>query len=289
MHPLIHLGFGIEFEQPAIIAEALAQAAIHDNWTAPFLFEAENIAASSKDGATNTLVELIHETRANEKIRFAPRYDDSNKIRDGIFARAGKEMANLAAKWRVTPDRLAEKTAEMINTTMYFAGAAQRPPKQVKFDFYYIHCTNCSTFFSAFLKQPWLSTENKVRLLEWKGRLDLALYASRGSPELLLDEITNYEPKRPEMGWEGIFERVDALEDDGHASKLIRALANGEVACKPHEAEGGDAFPIKGGMWLQLGHMAIDSVEAPGNNWVRNTGFKKVRSLCRRSHFRVRC
>ena len=28
---MIHLGFGIEFNQPAIIAEALAQAAVHDN------------------------------------------------------------------------------------------------------------------------------------------------------------------------------------------------------------------------------------------------------------------
>lgn len=32
LHPMIHLGFGIEFQQPAIIAEALAQAAVHDNW-----------------------------------------------------------------------------------------------------------------------------------------------------------------------------------------------------------------------------------------------------------------
>lgn len=32
LHPMIHLGFGVEFQQPAIIAEALAQAAVHDNW-----------------------------------------------------------------------------------------------------------------------------------------------------------------------------------------------------------------------------------------------------------------
>ncbi len=32
LHPMIHLGFGVEFKQPAIIAEALAQAAVHENW-----------------------------------------------------------------------------------------------------------------------------------------------------------------------------------------------------------------------------------------------------------------
>lgn len=31
LHPIIHLGFGVEFQQPAIIAEALAQAAVHTN------------------------------------------------------------------------------------------------------------------------------------------------------------------------------------------------------------------------------------------------------------------
>ena len=31
LHPIIHLGFGVEFEQPIIMAEALAQAPVHDN------------------------------------------------------------------------------------------------------------------------------------------------------------------------------------------------------------------------------------------------------------------
>jgi len=33
---------------------------------------------------------------------------------------------------------------------------------------------------------------------------------------------------------------------------------------------------IKGDMWDQLGHMAIDSVEAGGPNWVRSAGFKEA-------------
>ena len=65
------------------------------------------------------------------------------------------------------------------------------------FDFYYMHCVNSSIFFSAFLAAPWLSTANKARLLEWKGRNDLAMYASRHCPDLLLDEITDYKPKQP--------------------------------------------------------------------------------------------
>ena len=120
-----------------------------------------------------------------------------------------------------------------------------------------MHAVNCSIFFSAFLKQDWLSQHNKIRLLEWKGRNDLAMYASRRSPEPLLDEIINYRPKIPskegENPWDSIIERVKMHEDDGHAAKLVRALAHGQVACRPYEGRKG--FKIKGSMWLQLGHM----------------------------------
>jgi len=136
-----------------------------------------------------------------------------------------------------------------------------------------MHCVNCSIFFSAFLKQSWLSTESKVRLLEWKGRTDIALYASRRSPKPLMDEITNYRPKEP-SGWDAIFERIKNLDDDGHGSKLVRALAHGQVACKPYEQK--ENFRIKGDMWLQLGHMAVDSVTDGGDTWVRSAGFDEA-------------
>ncbi|KIX09703.1 uncharacterized protein Z518_00784 [Rhinocladiella mackenziei CBS 650.93] len=276
LHPLIHLGFGVEFKQPAIIVEALAQAATHDGWTGIFLHAAEKAAGNSKS-SSKSLVQLIHESRANDKLRTSAHWEDGNKVRDGVFVRAPDEMVALASQWIVTPDQLERKTAEMINATVYFAGAAQRPTKQVKFDFFYMHCVNCSIFFSTFLNEPWLRVEDKCRLLEWKGRLDLAMYVSRGCPELLIDEIKNYKPERPEDGWAEITRRVDKFPDDGHASKLVRALANGQHVCKPYESESDDVFPIKGDhMWWKLGHMAIDSVETSNPNWVRSCGFAEA-------------
>lgn len=144
-------------------------------------------------------------------------------------------------------------------TTVYFTGGAQHPPKVVKFDFYYMHCVNASIFFSSFLHQFSLSVENQIRLLEWKGRIDLAMYASRRAPEPLMNEITRYQPKISsgeggEDPWANIIDRVIRHEDDGHASKLIRALAHGQKACAPY-AERDEDFRIKNAMWLQLGHM----------------------------------
>ncbi|KAI4097423.1 MAG: hypothetical protein LQ339_006741 [Xanthoria mediterranea] len=272
LHPIIHLGFGVEFNQPAIIAEALAQAAVHDGWIGTFLLEVEH--ASSKIPHSKSLVEILDQIRADPKLRMAAHWDDGNKIRDGTLARAPDKMIKYAAQWKVGLDELEAKAAEMTNAAVYFTGGAQHPPKQIKFDFYYMHCVNSSIFFSSFLKQAWMIPEHKARLLRFKGWLDLAMYASRRAPDLLLDEIVNYRPKSPKDSWDGIFKRVIEHEDDGHASKLVRALKHGEEICKPYNDN--PRFRIKEDMWLRLGHMAIDSVEDSGEPWVRSAGFEEA-------------
>ncbi|TAQ87243.1 hypothetical protein B7494_g4436 [Chlorociboria aeruginascens] len=270
LHPIIHLGFGIEFKQPAIIAEALAQAAVHSTWIGDFLLPAEKAARKS---STKTLPQLFDEIRSDEKLLTSPQWEDGNKIRDGILKRAPQEMISYASQWVVGKEELEKKTAEMINAAIYFTAAAQNPPKQVKFDFYYMHSTNCSIFFPTFNAQSWLSTKSKIRLLEWKGRLDLALYTSRRAPTLKLEEVATYVPKELEAGeaeWKGIFRRICDFEDDGHAAKLIRAVANGEQICKKYEEE--DWAKIKGFMWEKIGNMVVDSVEDQGAHWVRDRG-----------------
>jgi hypothetical protein len=117
LHPIIHLGFGIEFEQPAIIAEALAQAAVHEDWMGPFFYGAEAEAWDSHPDRkpTKTLVQLLEDIRANKKLRESPDWDDANKVRDGILQRAPEEMIKIAGNYLVMEGELEQKTAEMIN------------------------------------------------------------------------------------------------------------------------------------------------------------------------------
>ena len=158
---------------------------------------------------------------------------------------------------------------------MYFTAAAQRPPHQVKFDFYYMHCVTSSIFFSNFLSSAnaFLPPATKRRLFEWKVWNDIVMYASRHSPTLLLSEITDYKPKA-DSDWDKIILRVNKLKDDGHASKVIRALASGQRSCQPYEDKPG--FVIKGDAWRRIGHMAIDSVEAGEPHWTRSCGFDQA-------------
>ena len=114
LHPIIHLGFGVEFKQPAIIAEALAQAAAHDIYMSKFFLPAEKAAAT--EGRSKNLVDLLDEIRADQKLSTAAHWNDGNKIRDGILVRAPDEMITYASQYKVSEDELEEKTAEMTNT-----------------------------------------------------------------------------------------------------------------------------------------------------------------------------
>ena len=115
LHPFIHLGFGVEFRQPVIIAEGLAEACCHDEWIGKLLLTAEEAAKASPPSKSRTLVDLLDEIRANKELSNAAHWDDGNKIRDGILARAGETMIRIAAQYTVKPEELEKRTAEMTN------------------------------------------------------------------------------------------------------------------------------------------------------------------------------
>lgn len=122
----------------------------------------------------------------------------------------------------------------------------------MKLDFFFIHCLNSSIFFSKIVKLPYLNQRTKLRLLEWKGRMDLLMYTSRGTPDLLLDDVVRYPAKE---NWSGIFARSLAHPgDDGHLAKLTRALAHGQKVCEPYEKTD-TQMAIRGDMWLRIGNI----------------------------------
>lgn len=90
-------------------------------------------------------------------------------------------------------------------------------------------------------------------MLEWKGRMDLLMYVSRGAPDLLLDEIARYPAKDD---WPTLFERSIAHpSDDGHLAKLARAVAHGQKVCQTFEGQGLQPMPLSGDLWLKIGNM----------------------------------
>lgn len=275
-HPIIHLGLGVEFEQPTIVAEALAQAATDTPFGAPAFMRAAEMEALKYASTTESrrLVDLFHEAHADDKIRHAARWDDFQwKMRNGPLGRSKDEMVALAAQFRVKPETLDLQTAEMISCCAYFAAGAQRAGKARKIDFFYMHDVTSSIFLTVFNRQPWIRMEDKLRLVEHKARFDLVWYATCGAPKLRVEDIEHYTTGvSAEWDWEETFRAARGLNDDGHVAKFVRAIKNGEEVSKQFED---DKFPVKGDMWLKVAHMAYDSTwDMPEEQkWIMFAGF----------------
>jgi hypothetical protein len=277
-HSIIHLGLGVEFEQPGIIAEALAQAAAHDSFGTDYFFLTAEKRAAERNEEGETLVNLL------QRIRDAPKLVEAGsvqgligtmKMKKSILVNAADEIIDIASRFNVTEETLARKTAEMLNICAYLAGAAQRTKDgyEPKIDFFFMHCVTSSIFFSILGRQDWISVQDRVRLVEWKGRLDLMWYALCGVPELDFEFVRTYRgEKTGDMSWKELFAVVNEQHDDGHVAKFVRALKNGEEVCG--QFEDGEEFMVKGDMWLRIARMAYETTIETNmqNRWVVMAG-----------------
>lgn len=158
------------------------------------------------------------------------------------------------------------------------------------------HFVNAAPLYLIVNSLPWIPSETKVRLLEWKIRLDLFNYAVIGVPDLPLDEIKAYRPENlatasvtgesvqypdkrvgPRGSYhtyvmpEEIISKYHPMEDEGHAIKLARAAAICQDVSKQYEDR--EWMVIKGDdMWLRIHHLIFDSIVSPGKKWVWGQG-----------------
>ncbi|KAL5002077.1 hypothetical protein BDV10DRAFT_130180 [Aspergillus recurvatus] len=277
-HSIIHLGLGAEFEQPGVIAEALAQAAAHDSFGTDYFFHTAEGRAIERNGEGESLVNLLQRIRETPKLVEAGRVQGligTMKMKKSILVNAANEILDIASRFKVTEETLARKTAEMLNLCAYMAGAAQRKRDgyKPKIDFFFMHCVTSSIFFSVLGRQDWIPVRDKVRLVEWKGRLDLMWYAVCGVPELDIEFVRSYKGERTgDMSWEELFAVVNEQHDDGHVAKFVRALKNGEEVCA--QFEDGEEFMVKRGMWLRIARMAYETTIETNmqNRWVVMAG-----------------
>lgn len=276
----------------------------------------EKLKAAPRWSDANKLRDGTIARAGEEMISYAARY----VVREEDLERKTAEMINFTGWWYISFHFLhfCSKSdhflfgetnhthTEHMNATniwtkkktVYTSLAAQRPPYIPKIDFFLMHNTNSSIFFPSLLSLPSLSPASKTRLLAAKARVDLAMYNSRASPPLSLSHITSYVGSSKDShnhdsgavsvseAWNSLFVRIADFPDDGHAAKLVRAIANARKVCSsmPHEEDTEGLFAIRGGKeegeeeetWLKGARMVVDSVEAGGPHWVRSTGFEEA-------------
>jgi hypothetical protein len=205
------------------------------------------------------MLEVLEALQKNSQIAAGTKETDPfNKIPDGFLKRISPDqLVPYLSRYQVNPEPedLQRKLADMMYTSAYMLGAAQRPGKHEAMDFVTLHAVTLAGFFPAILSKNWLSDEDKARLLEATVRVDAVMYAGTACPRLYADRVTDYVPQCPSDGWPELFHRANIYRDEGHAVKLLRSLYALESLELPLD------FPIAKSDFFNIAHMGMDSVE----------------------------
>ena len=120
IHPIIHLGFAVEYEQPAIVAEALAMTAIHSHEAARGLLHIERLAQQIPTApSSRKLCDLFRAMHEDSSVRDADCWKGGTFERNGDFwAVLPQGLIHIAASYKVEPrttESVDRAMAEMIN------------------------------------------------------------------------------------------------------------------------------------------------------------------------------
>lgn len=280
LHPLIQLLYAMEWEQPELVATALAQTAVHEDKLDKFLTQAAEAAASSSaPPKMMSILGLYDDINKDNTLKTSARWEDEQRIFDGVLKRGFNEIVSLASRVRIDEEEIEERTVEMAHASAYVATAAAfHPPHVPKFDFFLMHHVTSAPFFLNLMKQSWVPASTKAKLLENKIRMDLVEYAARGCAPLNLEPFHHYTPKdSPKLVSkpEDLFPRFHRVLDDGHTVKLARALVLIQRASRQYKER--EWIKIKGdGEWLKSVYVLLDANENTETMWVRAAGYDQA-------------
>jgi len=252
-HPFIQTGYGAEFGSDAMIAEGLAQAAVHSPYTkAP-------TQQKSQSGSTppHTLLQILRLAYDSEIMKPVMPYDpDALLGRRGRDASEGgrpEEIARLTALWftdgatEPAPGELEKKQEELVwLSTLLFVGTG-KPGRKPRLDFFLMHINNATLFLPSILKllnayprsqlallKDYLTVILMTLLIRGRPRIDPALLMSYTAtphpppsqhPPILVEGALIGDPTHPGdvNPWLAILSAALHAEDS-HTTKAIRAL-----------------------------------------------------------------
>ncbi|KAF7730147.1 hypothetical protein EC973_002755 [Apophysomyces ossiformis] len=283
-HPLIHIGYGLEFDVPGLIAEGLAMAACTTLDLHPLIdnlppledklqpISASGATPSALDQVTsnvttkldinaspksNPLVDIVQEIQQDKDFDGVVKFEDEVKIRTVLQNRkATEKLKQYVARWPVTPnkDDLQLKLRELYEACVLTFGASAIRKEGIKLDFFLMHALTSVLFVHNFL--PVLSAKEGKLLLQSHLSASLAFYVSRGRPTLQVDLLLNYQSPNAISDSINPWNEVFALAlkaKEVHVIKTVRSCAVGQILY----GHKGLSSPLENA-WLKAAQLALD-------------------------------
>ncbi|WVQ67892.1 uncharacterized protein L199_006097 [Kwoniella botswanensis] len=231
-HPFIHVGFGLEFNDRVVLAEGLAEAAIHsDELNLPLITPgyaheinhpshptpdhlrrppreipdsedclSPNCAREPRLG--RSLLEIYSIVLHSPDLAPVP-YDKNSSINDRLkYATEGgkaEKVRKLAEDWSLTDEELSDgkngwkrKFEEVAILVTLLACGTGRKGKELKIDFFLMHTLTSSIFIPTYM--PILSIPNRRLLLKAYLLVLLNTAIARGRPAIDPELTMSYDP-----------------------------------------------------------------------------------------------
>ncbi|KAJ7199195.1 hypothetical protein GGX14DRAFT_373358, partial [Mycena pura] len=236
LHPLIYLGYGIEFSLPGLVAEGLAQAAVHK--IASSLLIPKSIFSNMGRSKKHSFTIIARIMRDNKFANF--------KSFDVVQTQVGMDIQRMAADWTVdgsNPKEVARKMEELcfLNVMIFTLGGWRDGQGFHDADFTRMHLVTSSMTLSSYMAV--LSPTSKSLLLRAYFTRSLAFYVASGRPNLPVRSffktplLTSFPGPKPSPTvsvypssdtpnlWLKIIQSAIVHPDD-HLSKFQRTLAH---------------------------------------------------------------
>ncbi|KAI9295264.1 hypothetical protein K502DRAFT_303899 [Neoconidiobolus thromboides FSU 785] len=213
LHPLIHLGYAVEFDNPMVAAEGLAYAYSH------YLFFDDVINSIQPEEIS---IEDIEQKLNKMDINATEREGLFSDALDLVVKKNGCDLAKLASKFGVNVSNIEERSNDLSIGTVEMFGGSYR---QNTFDFFLLHGVTGNHAVRTLL--PILEPKDKVLLLTLNFVALTIIFLTQGAPKpteiaySIPEEIG--EGKNSENSWSDIFIR-SAKSLDEHLIKGVRNL-----------------------------------------------------------------
>ncbi|KAI9258787.1 hypothetical protein BDA99DRAFT_561177 [Phascolomyces articulosus] len=268
-HPLIHLGYAIEFDLPNVAAEGLAMAACEDNALAAFLVDKDTQADGHDNMNGNQTIETIL-----TNMKWDPIFDDIVKFGDeyfsmGIFTneKVISIIREYAAQWHYKDPQ--SSVRELYTQVMLLCASTGIHGQQTKMDFFLMHCL--TSIHAAHTLLAHLTSDEAEKLLRAHLVETLLFYLRCGRPNLNVEALQNFKPttavatcvqgENNDNLWLGVIQQSLGVKEP-HYIKVVRALALGQILYH-------DVF--EDDLWLKAAQVAFNVVETQsmkeGEQW----------------------
>ncbi|TIC02338.1 hypothetical protein E3Q18_00341 [Wallemia mellicola] len=277
IHPIIHLGYALEFEhvdnKREVLAQALAWTATHpsdfsavlpqDLWSNP---EKEN---AQRKSSLQVYFDVLKDEKYSANSPDTPTLNHDFPVSATVKSAGGmllEEASHFDLPASDIPKRQDELCRELAYTAMLmYASGGYKAGKKFKPEFILVHILN-SSHFIPFILHYTPSAINKRLLLSAYFRVILTVYVSRGRPSLDAEVIKKREIPEDETNiWLGIVD--DGLkQDDEHVLKAIRTLAFHDSKYSEDVPPEVSSVSLDGSIWSRVAHQHINAFKS-GSAW----------------------